>query len=56
MFNIHDHTDVTGTAVLGRDRRICGRMIFIHFFITQNFYINNFHFSFESDYLIKNLR
>lgn len=53
MFNIHDLTHVTGTAVLGRIGSRCGRMIFIHFFIKENFYINNIVFSFENNYLIK---
>lgn len=53
MFNIHDLTKVTGTAVVGRIGSICGRMIFIHFFIKENFYMNDILFSFESNYLIK---
>lgn len=52
MFNIHDLTHVM-SAVIGRIGGRCGRMIFIHFFIKENFYINNIVFSFENDYLIK---
>lgn len=45
MFNIHDLTNVIGTGVVGRVS-VCGRMIFIHFFIKENFYMNAILFFF----------